>query len=227
MRKIKAAPIIFFSLIFSFAIALCIATTRGLLAPLPLGDFRGITLVVGALLFLCVYSIVLFRLFLYLMPLKEGYVEEGSWQEFGHHIYVLFHLLLFRPLTGTKLIPIPLTRLIYLCLGARLGSNTYCAGIILDPPLTFVGANTIIGHDSVLYSHAIEGRKLSNAAIHIGDNVTIGAKSVVMSGVKIGNGAIIAAGAVVLKHTQIGPGEVWGGVPARCLRRKGESSLHL
>lgn len=224
MRKISVGPIVVFTLIFCLTMSLAIVTTNTLLGSVPMGDFRGITLVVAALLFLYVYSIIVYRLFLYIMPLKEGYIEEGSKEEFGHNIYILFFLILFRPLIGTKLIPIPVTRVIYLCLGARLGSNTYSAGTILDPPLTLIGANTIIGHDAVLYSHAIEGRRLSNAAIHIGDNVTIGAKSVIMSGVEIDDGAIIAAGSVVLKDTQIGPDELWGGVPARCLRKQTHSN---
>ncbi len=37
--------------------------------------------------------------------------------------------------------------------------------------------------------------------------------------VAIGDNAMVAANALVLKGTRIGPGEVWGGVPARLLRR--------
>lgn len=92
--------------------------------------------------------------------------------------------------------------------------------MILDPPLTHIGDNCIIGHDAVLFSHAIEGKKLSLTAIHIGNNVTIGAHAVVTSGVTIGDGAIISASAVAIKSSHIGVGEVWGGVPAKLLRRR-------
>lgn len=61
---------------------------------------------------------------------------------------------------------------------------------------------------------------MSHVAIHIGDNATIGAKSIIMSYGKIGNSAIVAAGLVVLKHTQIGHGEVWAGVPAKRIRQQ-------
>jgi len=71
-----------------------------------------------------------------------------------------------------------------------------------------------VGHDAALFAHAIEGTRFSLAAIHIGNNVTIGATAVVMSDVVIGDGAIVSAGAVVNKGTRIGAGEVWGG----CLR---------
>ena len=218
MRKIKAAPIIVFTLLLSLSIVLAVVTTSSLLSFIPLGDLRGISLVAGAVFLLYVYGIIFYRLFLRVMPLKEGYIEEGSREEFGYHVYLLFYLIMFFPLTRSKFIPVPLMRLVYLALGARLGPNTYSSGTIMDPPLTFVGANTIIGQDAVLFSHVNEGGHLSLAGIRIGDNVTIGANSVVMSGVTIGDGAIIAANAVVLKDTQIESGEVWGGVPARRLR---------
>ena len=96
-----------------------------------------------------------------------------------------------------------------------MGENTYSAGTLLDPPLTEFGANCIIGHDAVLICHAIEGSRFALSRIRVGDNVTIGATAVIMSGVTIGDGAIVSAGAVVPKDTQIGPGEVWGGVPAQ------------
>ena len=220
MRKIKAAPTIVFILIFSMSLSLAIVTTSSLLSFIPLGDLRGIILVAAAALFLYIYAIIFYRLFLRIVPLKEGYIEEGSREEFGYHVYLLFNLILFFTIIRTKFIPVPLTRIIYLSLGASLGSNTYSGGTILDPPLTYVGANTIIGEDALLYCHAIEGHHLSHAAIHIGDNATIGAKSIIMSGVKIGDGAIVAAGSVVLKHTQIGTGEVWAGVPARRIRQQ-------
>ena len=220
MRKIKAAPIIVFTIIFFMSLSLAIVTTGSLLSFIPLKDLRGIILVVAAALFLYVYAIIFYRLFLRIIPLKEGYIEECPREEFGYHVYLLFNLILFFPIIRTKFIPVLLTRIIYLSLGASLGSNTYSGGTILDPPLTYVGANTIIGEGALLYSHAIEGRHLSHAAIHIDDNTTIGAKSIIMSGVKIGDGAIVAAGSVVLKHTQIGLGEVWARVPAKRIRQQ-------
>ena len=222
MRKMPPGPIIVFSLIICLSMVLSVGTTAITLALLPLGPFQGIVLLLGAVVFLYMFSIIFYRILLRIFPLTEGIIDDGSREAFCHHVYVLFFLLLFRPLTCTKLIPIPLNRIIYLAVGAKLGPNTYCAGYILDPPLTFIGANTIIGHDAVLYSHAIEGQHLSLDAIRIGDGVTIGAKSVIMSGVSIANGAIVAAGSVVRKHTKIPDGELWGGVPARSLRKKEE-----
>ena len=205
-------------------LALGIGSTWLLLGGLPLGDFRGVTLTLAALVLIYLWAFLIYRLFLFVMPLKEGNIPEGSREEFTAQVNTLFYLILFYPLTRTHFLPVPLLRLVYLALGARLGRNTYSAGPLLDPPLTYIGDNCIIGHDAVLFSHAIEGRHLSLSAIRIGNDVTVGAAAVLMSGVTIGDGAIVSAGAVVTKGTSIGAGEIWGGVPARLLMRRGAAA---
>lgn len=52
----------------------------------------------------------------------------------------------------------------------------------------------------------------SNLSIEIGDNVWIGANSVILPGTKIGTNSIIAAGSVV--KTIIPENQIWGGVRA-------------
>lgn len=54
----------------------------------------------------------------------------------------------------------------------------------------------------------------------IGTHVVIFAGAVICPGVTIGDGAVIGAGAVVTKD--VPPWEVWGGVPARKIARRGE-----
>ena len=56
----------------------------------------------------------------------------------------------------------------------------------------------------------------SEKNITIGDDVWIGANSVLVSGVKIGNGAIVAAGSVVTKD--IPCNAIVGGVPAKIIK---------
>ena len=164
------------------------------------------------------YALLVYRAFLLAFPLPEGELAAGTRGEFAAQVNILFYLMLFNTLIRTHVLPVPLMRLVYLALGARLGANTYSAGVLLDPPLTEMGDNCIVGHDAVLFCHAIEGPHFSLARIRLGDNVTIGATAVIMSGVTVGDGAIVSAGAVVVKDTRIGPHEVWGGVPAKRLR---------
>ena len=219
MRKIGKAALVCFLLLLALIVTLGIGTAKILVSPMPLGDYRGVTGVLGAVSFIYLYAFLVYRAFLRAVPLKEGEIVEGSRAEFGVNVHFLFYLILFNALIRTHVLPTPMLRLIYLALGARLGRNTYSVGAILDPPLTEIGDNSIIGHDAVLFSHAIEGRRLSLAAIRIGNDVTVGAHAIIMSGVSIGDGAIVSAGAVVTKGARIAPGEVWGGVPARPLGR--------
>lgn len=220
MRQITLSQILTFLLLLVVILALGLGTTWLLFGALSLGDFRGVALTGAALFWVYIYAFAVYRLFLNILPLQEGDIAEGSQEEFVAQVNILFYLILFNSLIRTHFLPVPLLRLVYLALGARLGHNTYSAGVILDPPLTYIGNNCIIGHDAVLFSHAIEGRRLSLSAIHIGDNVTIGATAVVMSGVTIRDSAIVSAGAVVTKDSSIGEGEVWGGVPAKLLKRQ-------
>lgn len=219
MRKITGKQILVFLSLLALIITLAVATTWLLLWNAELGDFRGLAIVAGLVLFIYLYAFAIYRMFLFFMPLQTGDIREGSREELIAQVNILFYLMLFNTLIRTHFLPVPLLRLVYLALGASLGPNTYSAGSLLDPPLTRMGANCIIGHDAVLFAHAIEGRHLSLAPVTLGNNVTVGAMAIVMSDVVIGDGAIISAGAVVLKGTRIGWGEVWGGVPAKCLRK--------
>lgn len=57
-----------------------------------------------------------------------------------------------------------------------------------------------------------------SARTHVGHDVWIGLRAVVMDGVSIGSGAIVAAGAVVTKDVE--PYAIVGGVPARLIRKR-------
>jgi acetyltransferase-like isoleucine patch superfamily enzyme len=218
MRAIKPGQIAVFLGLLSLILLLGAGTTALLFGGLPLGDFRGVLLLSLGALLTYLYAFLVYRCFLFALPLREGEVAENSRHELVANVNILFYLLLFNSLIRTHFIPVPLLRLVYLALGAELGANTYSAGALLDPPLTRIGSNTIIGHDAVIFAHVIEGDRLELKAVVIGDTVTIGATAVVMAGVRIGDHAIVSAGAVVTKDTVIAAGEIWGGVPARRLK---------
>lgn len=217
MRKISVAQIAAFSSLYFLILALGVGSVWALLGEAPLGDFRALCLVFLGGVFIYLYAFLVYRAFMLAMPLPRGELAPGSRGEFVAHVNTLFYLMLFYPLTRTHFIPTPLMRLVYLALGARLGDNTYSGGLIMDPPLTSMGDNCIVGHDAVLFAHVIEGPRLALYDIEIGDGVTIGATAVVMPDVRIGDCAVVCVGAVVTKGTRIGAGEVWGGIPARKL----------
>lgn len=221
MRAITFAQIAAFSAMLTVIVALGLAAGWLLTGSLALGDFRGVVMTIAIVVCIYLSGFAVYRAFLGFFPLREGEIPANSPAEFVTQVNFLFYLLLFNSLIRTHFIPVPVMRLVYLALGARLGRNTFSAGALLDPPLTTAGDNCIIGHDAVLIAHAIEGSRLALLPVRLGNDVTIGAAAVVMPGVTIGDGAIVSAGAVVVKGTQIGPREVWGGVPARRLKTDG------
>ena len=68
-------------------------------------------------------------------------------------------------------------------------------------------AGIAIGHSVTLH-----GCTVKNSAL-------IGMGATVLDNAVIGEGAIIAAGALVLKNTIVGDGELWGGVPAKFIKK--------
>lgn len=218
VREITPIQIAVFMLLVGCTLALAVLTERLLLNAVPLGDFRGVVRSVAGIILLYLYAILAYRLFTALYPLLPGEIPAQSRQEFIYHVHLLFFLILFYPIMRSGLMPVPLMSFFYGALGARIGHNSYSAGILYDPLFITLGNNTLLGEGALLVPHAVEGKALAHQPIRLGSNVTIGAYAVVFGGVEIGDGAIVAAGSVVRKGERIGPGEVWGGMPARKLR---------
>ena len=220
MRKIDVSQIAVFLALLACIVGLGIGTAALAGAAIHLGAYHAVAVVVASVFFAYVYSLVAYRLFLRVTPLREGEVTEGSQQEFVYHVYLLFYLILFHPIIRSGFVPVPIMRTFYQALGAKLGANTYSSGIIFDPPFVVIGSNTIVGQYALIVPHVIEGTRLAHYFVRVGNNVTIGAGSIVLSDVDIGDNAIVSTGAVVTKGTRIGANEVWGGVPARLIGRR-------
>lgn len=219
MRPVGVGPIVIFSLMLLAALGgggVFAWSLDPFFRPLPLGEFL---LLVGTTLVFLSISIALYRLFLHFFPVPVGLIQNGSREEFFYLVYLLHWLIIYAPLTRVTFIPAPLSRLVLLALGAKVGASSYSSGVVMDTQFVSIGSNTLIGLDVALLPHALEGSRVAHYPITIGSNVTIGARALIMAGVTIGDGALVAMGSVVTKNTQIGANEVWGGIPARCLSR--------
>lgn len=76
-----------------------------------------------------------------------------------------------------------------------------------------IGNDVTVGHNVCLHG------------CKIADNVLIGMGSTVLDNVCIASGSVVAAGALVLGNTQIGPGELWGGVPAKLIKKLDQAAI--
>lgn len=91
-----------------------------------------------------------------------------------------------------------------------------------------IGSNVKIGAGTMIFDtdfHSLDSGirrseddpKFARAApVNIGDDVFVGARSIICKGVSVGDRSIIAAGSVVVKD--IPAGELWGGNPAKFIR---------
>lgn len=86
--------------------------------------------------------------------------------------------------------------------------------VIPEPYFLRAGHHVLIGDEAILSAHKVEHNVVTLEPIEIGDNVLIGARAIILPGVKIGANATIGAGAVVARGAVIPPGETWTGNPA-------------
>jgi acetyltransferase-like isoleucine patch superfamily enzyme len=111
----------------------------------------------------------------------------------------------------------------------KIGSNNYFnknIKIVCYENVT-IGSNCLLADSVHVYdqnhnyddiTRNIRDQGYRTSPVVIGDNVWVGAKATILSGVTIGNGAIIAAGAVVTKD--VPEMAIVGGVPAKIIGRR-------
>ena len=91
---------------------------------------------------------------------------------------------------------------------------------LMNHPMQFVSTHPFLYYKSRGFID--KNRDVAIEDTIISDDVWIGTNAVILPGVKIGKGAIVAAGAVVTEH--VPPYEIWGGVPAKLIRRRFDES---
>ena len=99
--------------------------------------------------------------------------------------------------------------------GRRVSAGLMSMFDIFFPELITIGANTIIGYNSVILGHEFLRREWRTGPVVIGRDVVIGANVTVLPGVVIGDGAMVSAMSLVNKD--VPAGAVVGGVPIRLL----------
>lgn len=108
-----------------------------------------------------------------------------------------------------------------LTIGKRCFFNHNCSitaaeSVRIGDGCMFANNLVLVDHDHTVGSDGAH-KELSTAPVVIGNRVWCGANVTILKGVRIGDGAVIAAGAVVTKD--IPAHEVWGGVPARFIKK--------
>jgi acetyltransferase-like isoleucine patch superfamily enzyme len=112
-------------------------------------------------------------------------------------------------------------------LGARVGTGCriITRGLGTEPWLISIGDRVTIATDVLLMTHDgatwlvrdDRGRRYKYGRVEIGNDVFIGAQSVIMPGVRIGDRVVVGAGSVVTKS--VPSGAIVAGVPAKIIGR--------
>ncbi|KKB41414.1 acyltransferase [Bacillus thermotolerans] len=106
-------------------------------------------------------------------------------------------------------------------LGMKIGDKSALAykvtPDIMFPELITIGHNTIIGYNTVILAHEYLIEEYRLGEVVIGDNVMIGANSLILPGVTIGDGAIVSAATLV--HRDVPAGAFAGGNPMQIKER--------
>lgn len=111
-------------------------------------------------------------------------------------------------------------------LGKKSHINQYCCIWASKNSRIILGDNLLMGPGAKIFSsnHNTKlGRPMNEQEweekdVIIGNDVWIGANTVIVPGVKIGDGSIVAAGAVVTKD--VAPNSIVGGVPAKMIKER-------
>ena len=86
-------------------------------------------------------------------------------------------------------------------------------------PVTMVSTSPVfLKGNNVMKKNFAEFEHTACKDTEIGSDVWLGANVSIKSGLKIGHGAIVGTGAVVTHD--IPPYEIWGGNPARCIKKR-------
>jgi hypothetical protein len=110
----------------------------------------------------------------------------------------------------------------YRLLGMKIGKNSLVGGTIMDPCLTEIGDNCTMGLFSVIYGHIHDYEKgtVTMKTVKVGNNVVIGAGAIIMPGAIIEDNVKIATGAVVRKGQVLKKDQIYGGIPAKIIKKK-------
>lgn len=202
-------------------LALSVFPAVSLLQPLLSKGAWGISLALGAGYFLTGVSMLFWCALahhLMFLRLRPGSYPLLSFESFRWSTASALYMLL-KYTFADFLVATPFFTLYLRALGMKLGKGVMInSKFIHDHALLEVGDGSLIGGDAVMSAHAAEKGQLVLTPIKVGKGCLIGQNSILMPGVVVGDKAVVAAGAIVLKNTVIGPGEVWAGVPARCIK---------
>jgi acetyltransferase-like isoleucine patch superfamily enzyme len=107
----------------------------------------------------------------------------------------------------------------YRGMGCRIGKDTFVGTTRMwDVDLIEIGDNCVIGGNVAINAHTVEGMYGVMRAVKIGNNVSIGADTMILPGTVIEDNVIVGANSLVPKESHLARDSVYGGVPVKKIR---------
>lgn len=90
-----------------------------------------------------------------------------------------------------------------------------------NPQLITIGPKVYITHGCTILTHYLDTSKIKTSftvgEVRLEENCFLGCRTVICAPVTIGRNSVVAAGSIVTKD--IPPNELWGGVPAKFIKK--------
>jgi len=180
------------------------------------------SLILFLLSFLFLYIVLFMLESSIIFRLLKGKIREGEYFMDRPNTIVAYwgvSYMLFRICSRLlSILPIPKEIVNLICLktaGASVGKNCILSGDISDPLIVEIGDNCVIGGNSLILCHSIEGNRLIFKKTKLEDNVTVGANSIVSAGATIGKNTIVGALSFVKKGQTLDPNSIYVGIPSK------------
>ena len=179
----------------------------------------GATLGIGALLWCFADLLMIGLLGMIIRPnLDDAKAPTESWLTIRWGFFSLFHRLALPSLKW--MVPSFVGTIYYRMMGCKIGKNVQInSSYVNDCFMVEIGERTIIGGDATINGHLFEKDGIHLSKVRIGAKVVIGGGAQINPGCTIGDGAVVASRAVLPKFTNIPKGEIWGGVPAKFIKK--------
>ncbi|MDP6905999.1 MAG: hypothetical protein QF440_01105 [Candidatus Thalassarchaeaceae archaeon] len=179
----------------------------------------GATMGIGALMWCLADLLMLGTLGMIMRPrLEDAKAPTESWLTIRWAFLSLFHRLALPSLKW--MVPSFVGTFYFRMMGCKVSKGAQInSPFINDCFMVEIGERTVIGGDATINGHLFEKDGIHLSKVRIGSKVVIGTMAQINPGCVIGDGAVVASKAVLPKFTEIPAGEVWGGIPAKCIRR--------
>jgi len=120
-------------------------------------------------------------------------------------------------------IPSLISNAYYRLAGAKIGKGVQINTINLnDPSMVTIEDNVVVGGGCIINGHLVEKGQIILSRITLGEGSLLGARVTIQPGVTVGKGAVIGTNGLVGKYKTIPAGEVWAGLPVRCIKKSSD-----